>query len=223
MMIFVIDTSGITDPRLREALHASNLDEVVDKLADLMGIARLKLGMSFYMPPSMFEELKRFLLRNNVSTRTINKLAAVLVVKAPDKIRTQIPAIVMSRYVEEIAKRLFKGLRVAEESVRRTARAVTKTDENRYEVPGDVAQVEKLVGDIIHDLREKYREATRKGVVDTVVDFDAVMLAVELRAIMVTNDEGIRRLCEDLGIIVVDPLTFLEMLKRFQEYSKKSL
>ncbi len=221
-MIFVIDTSGITDPRLREALNASNLDEVVDKLADLMGIARLKLGMSFYMPPSMFEELKRFLLRNNVRTKTINKLTAVLVVKAPDKIRTQIPAIVMSRYVEEIAKRLFKGLRVAEESVRRTARVVAKTDKNRKNT-SDRVQVEKLVGDIIHDLREKYREATRKGVVDTVVDFDAVMLAVELRAIMVTNDEGIRRLCEDLGIIVVDPLTFLEMLRRFQEYSERSL
>ncbi len=222
MMIFVIDTSGVTDPRLREALNASSLDEVVDKLADLMGIARLKLGMSFYMPPSMFEELKRFLLRNNVRTETINKLVAVLVVKAPDKIRTQIPAIVMSRYVEEIAKRLFKGLRVAEESVRRTARAVARTDKNRNDMLSKV-QVEKLVGDIIHDLREKYREATRKGVVDTVVDFDAVMLAVELRATMVTNDEGIRRLCEDLGIIVVDPLTFLEMLRRFQEYSEKSL
>ncbi len=223
MMIFVIDTSGITDPRLREALGASSLDEVVDKLADLMGIARLKLGMSFYMPPSMFEELKRFLIRNNVKIETINKLAAVLVVKAPDKIRTQIPAIVMSRYVEEIAKRLFKGLRVAEESVRRTARTITsKSSKNREERDGKI-RIEEVVGNIIHDLREKYREATRRGVVDTVVDFDAVMLAVELRATMVTNDEGIRRLCEDLGIIVVDPLTFLEMLRRFQEYSEKSL
>ncbi len=221
MMVFVIDTSGITDPRLREALNASSLEEVVDKLADLMGIARLKLGMSFYMPPSMFEELKRFLLRNNVRIETINKLAAVLVVKAPDKIRTQIPAIVMSKYVEEIAKRLFKGLRVAEESVRRTARAMSRRE--RDQGVADKHRVDRLVGDIIHDLREKYREATRKGVVDTVVDFDAVMLAVELRATMVTNDEGIRRLCEDLGIIVVDPLTFLEMLRRFQEYSEKSL
>ncbi len=221
MMVFVIDTSGITDPRLREVLGVSSLEEVVDKLADLMATARIKLGMTFYMPPSMFEELKRFLLRNNVRVEVVNKLAAVLVVKAPDKIRTQIPAIVMSKYVEEIAKRLFKGLRVAEESVRKTARTFAKTDSNRSR-GFEKSRVDKLVGDIIHDLREKYREATRKGVVDTVVDFDAVMLAVELRATMVTNDEGIKRLCEDLGIIVVDPLTFLEMLKRFQEYAERS-
>ncbi len=221
MMVFVIDTSGITDPRLREALGAFSLEEVVDKLADLMATARIKLGMTFYMPPSMFEELKRFLLRNNVRVEVVNKLAAVLVVKAPDKIRTQIPAIVMSKYVEEIAKRLFKGLRVAEESVRKTARTFAKTDSDRSR-GFEKSRVDKLVGDIIHDLREKYREATRKGVVDTVVDFDAVMLAVELRATMVTNDEGIKRLCEDLGIIVVDPLTFLEMLKRFQEYAERS-
>lgn len=221
MMVFVIDTSGITDPRLREALGVSSLEEVVDKLADLMTTARIKLGMTFYMPPSMFEELKRFLLRNNVRVEVVNKLAAVLVVKAPDKIRTQIPAIVMSKYVEEIAKRLFKGLRVAEESVRKTARTFAKTDSDRSR-GFEKSRVDKLVGDIIHDLREKYREATRKGVVDTVVDFDAVMLAVELRATMVTNDEGIKRLCEDLGIIVVDPLTFLEMLKRFQEYAERS-
>ncbi len=221
MMVFVIDTSGITDPRLREALGVSSLEEVVDKLADLMATARIKLGMTFYMPPSMFEELKRFLLRNNVRVEVVNKLAAVLVVKAPDKIRTQIPAIVMSKYVEEIAKRLFKGLRVAEESVRKTARTFAKTGSDRSR-GFEKSRVDKLVGDIIHDLREKYREATRKGVVDTVVDFDAVMLAVELRATMVTNDEGIKRLCEDLGIIVVDPLTFLEMLKRFQEYAERS-
>ncbi len=211
-MVFVIDTSGVTDPRLRELLGASSLEEVVDKLADLMAIARIRLGMNFYMPPSMFDELKRFLEGSNVSSRIINKLAAMVTIKAPDKVKTQIPAIVMSKYVEEIAKRLFKGLRVAEESVRRTAREVSSATN---------ASRDRLVGRIIHDLRQKYREATRRGIVDTVVDFDVVMLAVELKAIVVTNDEGIRRLCEDLGIIVVDPITFIEMLKRYQELAEK--
>ena len=212
-MVFVIDTSGITDPRLRELLGANSLEEVVDKLADLMAIARIRLGMNFYMPPSMFSELKRFLEGNNVSSRTINKLAAMVTVKAPDKVKTQIPAIVMSKYVEEIARRLFKGLRVAEESVRRTAREVSSATTSTSR--------DRLVGKIIHDLRQKYREATRRGIVDTVVDFDVVMLAVELKAIVVTNDEGIKRLCEDLGIIVVDPVTFIEMLKRYQELAEK--
>lgn len=213
MMVFVVDTSGITDPRLREALRAKSLEEVVDKLAELMGSARFRLGMTFYMPPSMFKELKRFLLGNNVSQKTLGKLSAVVIVKAPDKVKTHIPAIVMSKYVEEIAKRLFKGLRVAEESVRRTVREVSRQ--------GEGSSKEEIVGKIIHDLRQKYREATRKGIVDTVVDFDVVMLAVELKAIVVTNDEGIRRLCEELGIIVIDPLTFLEMLRRYQELADK--
>ena len=212
-MIFVVDTSGITDPRLRDALGARSLEEVVARLADLMGMARIRLGMSFYMPPSMFEELKRFLLGNKVSPEVVNKLSAVVVVKAPDKVKTHIPAIVMSKYVEEITKRLFKGLRVAEESVRRTVREISKYEKESNKV--------EIVGRIIHDLRQRYREATRKGIVDTVVDFDAVMLAVELKAIVVTNDEGIRRLCEELGIIVVDPLTFLEMLKRYQELANR--
>lgn len=208
-MVFVVDTSGITDPRLRDALGVRSLEEAVERLADLMGIARIKLGMSFYMPPSMFEELKRFLLGNKVSSEVVNKLSVVVIIKAPDKVKTHIPAIVMSKYVEEITKRLFKGLRVAEESIRRTVREIS-----RYEKESDR---DEIVGRIIHDLRQRYREATRKGIVDTVVDFDAVMLAVELKAIVVTNDEGIKRLCEELGIIVVDPLTFLEMLKRYQE------
>ncbi len=212
-MIFVVDTSGITDPRLRDALGARSLEEVVARLADLMGMARIRLGMSFYMPPSMFEELKRFLLGNKVSPEVVNKLSAVVVVKAPDKVKTHIPAIVMSKYVEEITKRLFKGLRVAEESVRRTVREISKYEKE--------SNKDEIVGRIIHDLRQRYREATRKGIVDTVVDFDAVMLAVELKAIVVTNDEGIRRLCEELGIIVVDPLTFLEMLKRYQELANR--
>jgi hypothetical protein len=210
LIIFVLDTSALTDPRLRDVFGVNSLDGVVIKLAELMEKVRLSFGMEFHIAPSVYDELRKYLLSNGVSEETFSRLEAILAIKAPDKIRIQIPAIVMSNYIKEINTRLYKGLRVAEESIKRTAKEAKKT------VMGDSTSY------IIHELRQKFREATRKGIIDSVIDFDTVLLAKELKATLVTNDEGIKRLGHDLGLIVADPIMFIRTLKRFNELSRNS-
>ncbi len=197
MLIFVLDTSAVADQGLREHLEASSLRETVAKLTELMRQAAVKLDARFYVTPQMMEELKTFLRNNGVDEETLRRFSAWLIVKSPNLMEIKVPAAVMALYVEEFQKRLLRGLRVAEDVVRRASRT------------GSVEEV----GPVIRSLREKYREATRHGVVDSMVDFTLVMLALEVKGMMVTSDEGIRRLCEALGITVLTPMHFADMLK----------
>ena len=200
MDVFVLDTTAITDARLRKYFEAKTLEEVVEKVASLLMKARLSLNARFYMTPNTWSELRRILIGSNVRLDLIHDLSTWITIKAPDKLSMQIPASVFSEYVSDIRRRFYKGLRVAETVVRKVARDCEGDDE--------------CIGTAIKGLREKYREATRKGLVDSVEDLDTILLALELKGIIVTSDYGIRKLGEQLGIIVVDPEDFVIMIER---------
>ncbi len=204
---YVLDTTSITESRLRKELQREKLEEVVRYIASLMREARIKLKARFYMTPSTWSELRRLLLGNSVSMDAVHELATWITVKAPDKLSIHIPASIFSEYVADIRRRLLKGLRVAESAVRKAAR--------------ECYSQEECLGEAIRDLRDKYREATRKGLVDSVEDLDTILLALELRGVIVTSDQGIKRLGEQLGIIVVDPVDFIIMLKRMLATAKR--
>ncbi len=200
MDVYVLDTTAVTEARLRRVFNTTELENVVRELAKLLREARLLLGAKFYMTPSIWSELRRMLLGGNVSLDAIQELYTWVSVKSPDKLSMSIPASIFSEYVSDIRRRFFKGLRVAESAVRRVAR--------------ECGGSEECVGEAIKGLREKYREATRKGLVDSVEDLDTILLALELKAAIVTSDQGIRKLSEQLGIIVIDPEDFINMLRR---------
>lgn len=210
LRVYVLDTSAVTDPRLRGALGASSLDEAVRRLAELIAEARLRHGVEVYMPPSVYEEARRFLLSNGVSEEGFEELATWITLKPPARHEIRIPASVVREYVEEVRSRITRGLRVAEEHVRRAfeagAAGGARGEEERW----------GQLGPLIRGLRERYRQATRHGIVDSVEDVDAVLLAVELEAVLVTNDEGVRRFAESLGVVSIDPLRFVGLLKRLR-------
>jgi RNA ligase partner protein len=197
LLVFVLDTSAVADQGLRAHLGASSLRETIVRLTELMRKAAVKLGARFYVTPQMMEELRGFLRNNGVDEETLRRFSAWLIVKSPNLMEIKVPAAVMALYVEEFQRRLMRGLRVAEDVVRKAS--ITSGVEE--------------VGSVIRSLRERYREATRHGVVDSMVDFTSVMLALEVNGMMVSSDEGIRRLCEALGITVLTPTHFADMLE----------
>ncbi len=207
---YVLDTTSFTEARLRRELGKSSLEETVREIASILREARLRLRARFYMTPSTWSELRRILLGNTVSLDTVHEVSTWITVKAPDKLSIQIPASIFSEYVADIRRRLLKGLRVAESAVRKAARQCS-------------GEESECLGEAIRDLRDKYREATRKGLVDSVEDLDTILLALELKGIIVTSDQGIKRLGEQLGIIVIDPVDFVIMMKRMLKTAKDSM
>ncbi|WP_083494434.1 RNA ligase partner protein [Pyrodictium occultum] len=217
LRVYVLDTSAVTDPRLRAILGAGSLDEAVRVLAGMLAEARLGYGLEIYMPPTVYEEARRFLQANGVTIQSFEALATWITIKPPARHEISLPATVLRAYVEEMRNRVTRGLRVAEEHVRRAFEAGSMYPSG---VASREARREKL-GALIRGLRERYREATRHGVLDSIEDLDAVLLALETQGVLVTNDEGVRRFAEMLGVVSIDPLRFLSILQGLIERARR--
>ncbi|RLE81649.1 MAG: RNA ligase partner protein [Thermoprotei archaeon] len=127
----------------------------------------------FYIPLSVLKELSKY-----VSEDYTLLLEASTICRAPRKLGLVIPVQVLYDYIEDMRNRVNKGLRVAEEAARSLE-------------PEDVK---------IRKLRERYREALREGTIDSVEDLDVLFLAYEVDGLLVSNDKGLLRWAEKLGI-----------------------
>lgn len=208
LRVYVLDTSAIADPRLRASIGGGSLDESVRVLGEMLAKARLLYGLEIYMPPSVYEEARRFLMANGVTLQSFQTLATWITVKPPARHEVTIPATVFREIIDEFRQRLTRGLRVAEDHVRRAF----DTGASLGEAAAREARRERL-GALIRGLRDRYREVTRHGIVDSIEDIDAVLLAYELHGVLVTNDEGVRRLAEALGVVTIEPTKFINILQ----------
>ncbi|HEU97340.1 MAG TPA: RNA ligase partner protein [Fervidicoccus fontis] len=185
-------------------LGTDSLDSTLKSISALIAELRFRLDIQFYTTPSMAGEMRKYFLANGVSLETLNDFFSWIMVKAPDMLSTKIPAIIMSEYITSIRLRSYRGLRLLEDIIRKSIREMGTKERN------------EVYTQLIHEAREKFREIMRKGIVDSPEDFDVVVLAYELKGTIVTNDEGIKKLSEKMGIIVIDPMTFIEGLKRLK-------
>ncbi len=138
-------------------------------------------GLRVYLPVSIFNELRHF-----ATNEAIDALRAHVIVRAPDLFGLQIPAAVLHFFIRDVRQRIDRGLRVAEQAAR-----AESSDET------------------VRRLREKYREALRSGIVDSVEDLDVILLAKELHGAILSADMGIQNMAETLGIEVLNMRDFL--------------
>ncbi len=167
MRKFVIDTSLFVNPYAREAFGKTP-DKAV--AAFIKKIKRKKA--EFYMPPSVLRELRNF-----ITEKRADELELHIKKRAPD-LYVPLPAAILYAFVEDVRRRMNKGLRLAEKFA---------ADNH----PNNDAKVGKL--------REKYRDAVRAGIVDSKEDFELILLAKELDAALVSEDEGIIEYANKVG------------------------
>lgn len=144
------------------------------------------------MPSSIYEELKKMVKELRIPPRA----RAVFKVKSPRKYELQIPAFLLYEFIEDLRKRINKGLRVAEEAVRLSSG--------------------KNPGEVINTLRRKYREALREGILDSREDLELILLALELDGIILSADRGVLLMADKLGIRYVPPQEIRETLEGFR-------
>lgn len=194
----VLDTSLFVNPDVRISL-GSNPTEALETFLFLAAQIHV---LEFYMPPSIFEELLCFVERDKIPA----DLLLILHQKPPKKHELKTPAFLLYELIEDIRERVNKGLRVAEKAVRSTEH--------------------KKMDEIIQDMRRKYREALREGIIDSKEDVDLLLLAMELDALLITADHGLIKWAEKLGIRWLFPEKFKEYLMsaiKRTELIKKSL
>lgn len=178
----VLDTSLFVNPDVRASFGATPTEALE---AFLFMAAQLPI-LEFYMPPSIFEELMNFVQRDEVP----GDLMVYLNQKSPKRYELSTPAFLLYELVEEMRDRVNKGLRIAEKAVRS----------------------DKPANESIQDLRRKYREALREGIIDSKEDVDLLLLAMELDALLVTADQGVLKWADKLGVRRLLPEKFKDYL-----------
>ena len=173
----VIDTSIFINP---DSLKAFGKDPQ-DALNNFMEKAK-KHRLTVYMPPSIMEELLKFL-----DTRRVSKEAlAAIRKKSPRKYEVFTPSLFLYELVEETRARVNKGLRIAEKYT-------------RLGIAGKKSEEE-----LIKKMRDEFRVALREGIIDSRQDIDLLILAKELEIPILTSDQGLIKWADKLGIEALD-------------------
>lgn len=180
----VLDTSLFVNPDVRLSLGATP----TEALSNFLALAAQAQGIEFYMPPSTFQELMNFVSESNLSGELLLHLRQ----RPPKKFEIPVPGYLLYELVEEWRDRVNKGLRIAETGVRGTEK--------------------RKVDEIIQDMRKKYREALREGIIDSKEDVDLLLLARELDALLITADQGLIKWAEKLGIEWLVPERFRDFV-----------
>lgn len=180
----VLDTSLFVNPDVRANLG----DTPTEAMETFLFLAAQIHILNFFMPPSTFEELLHFVEKERIPA----DLLVILHQKPPKKHELKCPAFLLYEFIEDMRERVNKGLRIAEKAVR-------GAEKNGAE-------------HVIQELRRKYREALREGIIDSKEDVDLLLLAMELDALLITADQGLIRWAEKLGVQWLFPERFKDYL-----------
>ncbi|MHA1212404.1 MAG: RNA ligase partner protein [Candidatus Heimdallarchaeota archaeon] len=208
---FVLDTTAFTDSKLTNQF-GGKVRDVVNRLSELISIGRLRLNISCYMPPSTFNELKKFLLENKCTIRDIDQVEAWVVRKSPDRFSVLLSSQVIYEYVSDVRERLDQGMTIVRRAIKET---IKSCERNIYEENGQSENdIEKTIA---KTFEEKYRQKMRRGVLDSLPDIDTLILAKELDAGVVSADTGIKQWTERMGIRFVEASFFPQIILTYLE------
>lgn len=146
----------------------------------------------FFAPPKVIDEFLSFFKDKN--QQFIKVFLSVITVKSPDMHKLQLPAIITSQLIDDIRNRNRRGQIIAEEEISKAAREmmnVGNLDKKDFEIKS---------GSYIKNFRERFRQATRFGFLDSVADLELIILAKELDGVLVSTDEGVIRWSRVCGV-----------------------
>ncbi len=186
----VLDTSIFVNPDSR--VHFGNTPKAA--FSNFLDQLKDKKHINCYIPPSVYEELVKFIERLPPTEKLIliNK-------KPPASYQTPIPSLLVYEFIEEMRLRVNKGLRIAEKYARK---GIIKAGGTKKE-GGE---------ELIKTLRGEYRSALREGIIDSKEDFDLILLAKEINAYLATSDLGLVRWAQKLGLTCINASELKEII-----------
>ncbi|VVA43253.1 RNA ligase partner protein [Candidatus Roizmanbacteria bacterium] len=166
--------------------------EIVVKLTETIKKLKKKSKAVFYMPPKIVDEFLSFFEDKN--QEFIKDFLSNINIKSPNPSGTDFSSKVFYQLVEDIRNRSYRGLNIAEEEI---IQAGEMTSNKKFESKKDFQIV---IGKFIKNFRDRYRNATRTGFLDSVADLDLIVLSKEVDGFLVTSDEGVLSWGRTFGI-----------------------
>ena len=197
MQSYILDTNLFFN--MQAGLHfGKTTDEVIQKMT-LCG-----KQVKFYMPPRIVEEFLSFF--EDKEQDVLKKLLAEITIKSPTVDSLQFSASVFYTLIDDIRNRSYRGLRTGEEEIEKTANSFIGTQSFTK------MEFQKKIGIQIKGFRDRYRQATRAGFLDSVADLDIIVLAKEMDSTVVSTDEGLLKWSRFFGVKEMSPSVFGEKM-----------
>lgn len=214
---FVLDTTALTDAQAWESEGCTTICEGMNAILERVAQARLYLDISCYVPyPSVYSEIRDFARNNNCPSTVLSKVDTWLVKKTPDRYRVKVPSKIFYEYVDYMRGRINKGMTVSEEAIWEAVSRCIALSAEGQSLPEMKEEIEReVIGGIIRKFREKYRSALRYGILDSGPDIDVLLLAKDLDAAVVSQDLGIQRWAEQLGLRFMESRSFPVMIRDY--------
>lgn len=179
--------------------------EVVKNLSEKAKKLKIKKKASFYMTPNIVKEFLSFFEKDE--NKIAEEFLSLIIIESPQMDKVDFSALVFEKIIDEIRKRSYRGLNIGEEEIKNTAKYFL----------GKKISTEKdfqiQVGEFIRKFRERYRKATREGFLDSVADFEIIILAKQKNGFLVSTDEGVINWGRIMGVKEMPPLVFSKHLE----------
>lgn len=149
-------------------------------------------NIQFITSPKIIEEINSFFEQRPLPDSLI-KLYSLITIASPNN-STQVPHFIMTEFLEDVRKRMYNGLKVSEDIL------ISVINNNGKILTEDYVEFQKKTGEYIQNLRARYRNATRVGSLDSVSDFELILLAKQYNAKLLTTDSGLLQWARKLGV-----------------------
>lgn len=171
-------------------------------------IKKLKADNSaeFYMPPRVVDEMLSFFEDKNQPF--LQDFLSVVMVKAPNMMDMTIPAPIFYQLIDDVRIRNYRGLTIAEEEMKKAALLLMPESKDLPK-----KNFELKIGPVVKTFRDRYRNATRFGFLDSVADLDLIMLSKEVDGFLVSTDEGLIKWGRIFGVKEMAPQVFGTKMK----------
>ncbi len=188
MNIYILDTNLFFN--MEAGLNLGDKTEEVVK--NITNAASSLKDSKFLLPPRIVDEFLSFF--ENKEQLFIKEFLASISIKSPSFNEMSVPTSVVYQLVEDIRSRSYRGMTVAEEEIQNAAKDMM----GKPELSKIDFQI--TVGKVVKGFRDRYRQATRFGFIDSLGDLDLIMLAKETDGYLVSADEGVIKWGRSFGI-----------------------
>lgn len=205
METYILDTNLFFNMEAGLGL-GDKTETVVKNLTSLAKKLKETQKAQFYMPPRIVDEFLSFF--EDKEQLFLKEFLAEVTVQSPSFHEVSVPAAIVYQLVEDIRARSYRGMTVAEEEIQNAGKLLMgKTDLS----PKDF---QITIGSAIKGFRDRYRQATRFGFLDSVADLDLIMLAKETDGFLVSTDNGVMHWGRVFGIKEMPASVFGEKMKK---------
>lgn len=189
-MKFALDTNILFNMEAQTGL-GNTTKEIVKSISRAVASPRSD-RLEIIIPPRIADEIETFF--ESPDDPVLLEFLGSVIVLSPPIHDISLNADIVRLLVQDYRTRAFTGLGVAEEELEGAAKEFmgkSIDDRKAFQI---------AVGGRIRKLRERYRNATRTGTLDSDADFDLILLSKAHNASLVSSDEGVINWARRIGV-----------------------